>query len=141
MEKYRVVLRENSINRNEQFLRYLGAILWVESAGMPSARSHRDAVGLMQVTAVAAEHAIKLCPSLTRYTNSGVEWWSSSTVNVKVASCYLEYARRYTGSWVGALILYNGGFKSLTKFNAGATIPTETGHYVENVLDTINQCH
>lgn len=123
-------------------MQYLSAVMWVESGGREDAISPKNAVGIMQVTQAAAIHTISLCPAIHRGSaQHNMRNLMLSSVNIRIASCYLQHARLVSGSWVGALVMYNSGYYGLTRLNNNARVPTETAQYVVSVLNTINQCY
>lgn len=115
------------------------SVIKAESGFRNDAVSHAGAVGIMQVTEVAAIHARSLC--FQHIPLKDTPMMSDIAGNVKLGTCYLGYALRESGGDItGALIMYNGGIRALTSHRRGGKIPTESAHYAVRVLGNINSC-
>lgn len=126
-----------SRNKDQQFIEYLHAIIYVESRYSTTAVSHVGASGLMQLTAPAVSDAAQFCALPLRPKNlQGVR------TNVQYGSCYLMRLLQYTeGNYTEALIIYNGGFLALTKYRAGQPLHIETANYVLQVTRMRQMCN
>lgn len=124
----------------EKFGRLVLSVIKVESNWNPLALSHANAMGIMQVTEVAAIHSRALC--FQHIPVRDTPMMSDIEGNVKLGSCYLGYALREAhGDVLGALIMYNGGIRALTKHVRGASIPNESAQYSLRVLSNYNTCN
>lgn len=127
----------HSAVKQGDFLSYLLSIAYVESRFNSEARSPMGAVGLLQITGVGAIDAAKECliPSV-RLDKLYVPAW-----NVLYSSCLLrKYLRETGGSWFHTLILYNGGYRQLTRFLSTGTLAPETRDYVLQVMNVHGLC-
>lgn len=84
---------------------YLNRLVWAESRGKTNAKSHRGAIGLMQITQ----------PALDDYkTFEGVEYTLNDMYNdyhnVKVGTWYIERLRKSFTNEVEVVSAYNMGF-------------------------------
>lgn len=109
---------------------YVYAVAWVESAFNPRAVSPKQAYGLLQITRVAMMEAAAYChipvvKDMTRLLEP--------ITNVKYGSCYLKFLTEQTDTYLGALILYNGGYRALALYEKGLNVPNETAQYVLQV--------
>jgi len=124
--------REASLHKDKEFMEYLLTIIYVESRFDKKAISSADARGLMQMTAIAVREAVGSCPSLKPLGN--ITKLHDSVTNVKYGSCFLK--KMYDdmeGDWTRTLILYNGGYAQLNRYNKGQEIASETANYVLKV--------
>ena len=101
------------------------AVIQAESRFLPQARSHRGAVGLMQITPVTARH-LKLASPLDPQANldAGVGY---------LARLY----REHQGDLRLALAAYNAGPAAVAEAGGMPDIP-ETRQYVAEVLENLN---
>lgn len=60
--------------------------------------------------------------------------------NVKYGSCYLKFLSEQTDTYLGALILYNGGYRALALYDKGVNVPNETSQYVLQVQRIRHLC-
>lgn len=112
-----------------EFVHLIKAVITIESAWDPKARSHAGARGLMQVMPVAEQEAFWLCQItigdvyLPRH-------------NLEVGICILRRNINLSGgNLVQALAQYNGGYRALDRVRAGQTPPLETVRYIVKVLN------
>lgn len=120
--------KKHSVDKDDEFMEYLFSVMYVESRFNRQAISHADAYGLMQMTRVAVEEAVKHCNLRPL---GDMNKLHDSVTNVKYGSCYLKkMLDEVDGDWTRALILYNGGYRQLTKYDNGETIAHETANYV-----------
>lgn len=136
-------LEQHSVVRTGEFLRVLHALAYVESRFRADRRSERGAVGILQVTPVAAEHirVIRRASGLRPGGPIAVSKLAHTPTNVNIGSAYLWLAlQEADGDWVGALTMYNGGYKQLTNLRRGGIVAPETSQYVLQVLHLANTC-
>lgn len=130
--------RKYSVSKDEEFLEYMMAVIYVESAFNKEAHSNKDAIGLMQMTTPAVTDAVSHCnlrPVLD------MKHLLDSATNIRYGTCYLKKLLDETdGDWTRALIAYNGGYKQLQKYDNGDTVTTESANYVLKVLRAIKYC-
>lgn len=123
--------KKHSVDKDDEFLEYLYSVMYVESGFNKTAISHADAYGLLQMTRVAVEEAVKHCNLRPL---GDMNKLHDSVTNVKYGSCYLKkMLDEADGDWTRALILYNGGYKQLQKYDRGDTVTHETANYVLKV--------
>ncbi len=61
--------------------------------------------------------------------------------NIRYGTCYLRQALEYTsGDWTRALVMYNGGYKQLAKYDNGGNIASETAQYILQVQTVLSKC-
>lgn len=130
-----------SVRKDSEFMRYLMAIIYVESRFQASAVSEMEARGLMQMTQIAVTQAEQDC-KLRKVLD--MQHLHDRTTNIKYGTCYLsELVEEMEGDWVRALIIYNGGYLSLQKYDKGGNINQETSNYVlqvQRILGTTKEC-
>lgn len=98
------VLRYAALHRLDPLL--LMAVIKVESRFDPRARSHRGAIGLMQLMPETARWAAEQM----RLPSFSVEHLEDPEVNVRIGAWYLALLRnQFGGDLVLALAAYNGG--------------------------------
>lgn len=120
-----------------EFLEYLMSIIYVESRFNKQARSERDAIGLMQMTLPAVQDAVTHC---NLRPIGDMDHLYDSATNIRYGSCYLrKVLQDVDGDWTRALIVYNGGYKQLQRYDKGDTIVTETANYVLLVTRALNK--
>lgn len=123
--------RKYSLSKDDEFIQYMLSVIYVESRFRKEAKSHADAYGLMQMTAAAAEAAQSKCNLRPLPT---MDHLFDSVTNIKYGSCYLKMMLdEAEGDWIRALILYNGGYRQLTRYDRGENIANETANYVIQV--------
>jgi soluble lytic murein transglycosylase-like protein len=125
-----------SIRKDDEFLTYLLAVIYVESRFIPTAVSHRNAYGLMQITPPAISDASVHCRIPARVSNK-----FHIPTNVQYGSCYLDRLYGQTQNWTTALIIYNAGYRGLTLYNKAEPLPTETANYVLQVHRAVSLCN
>ncbi len=104
----------------------LKAIIEVESGGRPGARSHKGAVGLMQLMPETAAEV-------------GVKDRTDSHQNIQGGTIYFRtLLERFGGNVVLALAAYNAGPASVEKYK-GIPPYLETVRYVRKVLEAWNR--
>jgi len=108
---------------------WLLSVAFVESAFMETATSRKGAQGLMQLMPVG---------SLAGQLECGI---GPDASNVRIGSCLLRsYLREAEGSWFETLILFNSGYKGLTRWHLHGTLSTETTQYVLRVFAVHEAC-
>lgn len=126
-----------SRNSDQVFHEYLLAIIYVESGFNVHAISSKGAMGLMQLTRVAILDATTHCGMGIPATLNVYD----PALNVRLGSCYLDRLLQVTGGdYLRALILYNGGFIQLTKYDRGENIASETANYILKVNRARGMC-
>lgn len=123
----------NSVEDNDLFLQYIIAVIAVESHFRPDVVSSAGAIGLMQVTKIAEKEARQYCQI------KNLDSLTDVAYNILIGSCYFKWAREQTGSYIGALMVYNGGMRQYNRWVAGKNLPTETAQYVLKVLAIIKE--
>lgn len=114
------------------------AVIYRESGFNPHAHSEAEAYGLTQMTQVAVTMAERECklPRLRQMSRL----YDSFTA-VRYGSCYLDYAMRMASDDVtGASILYNGGVLTLTRYQRGENINSESANYALQIVRVLQQC-
>lgn len=120
-----------SVDKTDEFMYYLVAVIYTESRFNKRAVSPAAAHGLMQMTVDAAEVSQRVC-NLRPLLNMESLWESST--NIRYGSCYLkQMLTEAEGDWDRALILYNGGYRQLTRYDNGDSIASETANYVVQI--------
>lgn len=115
---------------------FILAILLTESGGDPKAFNRRaNAQGLMQMTPIGIKEAEIQCPKLKRTTDRNMLNWRT---NLKYGGCLYGYYRKESARLavdpdVGALILYNGGYRALDNYKRGDSLNRETANYIIRV--------
>lgn len=137
-EKLPDLYLKHSRRKDDLFLRYMFAVIYVESGFNRNARSPKDAYGLMQMTAVAVQDAQAYCK--LRAVPDMAHLFDSVT-NIRYGTCYLQKAiEELEGDWTAALIMYNGGYRQLTRYQKGESIVQETANYVLQVQRALAVC-
>lgn len=128
----------SSVRRDTEFVKYLMAIIYVESRFNPDAVSNKSAYGLMQMTEIAVREAQKSCnlrPVLD------MDHMFDTHTNIQYGSCYLhKLNQEMHGDWIRTLIAYNGGYSALIRYEKGDTIPNETAQYIISVHRALQSC-
>lgn len=123
--------------KDVEFMEWALAVMYVESKFDRLAVSPKDARGLMQMTEIAVEDSIQGC-KLPRIPADKLH---DSFTNVRYGTCFLSMMNKVaTGDWVRTLILYNGGYVQLQKYDRGLTMARETTEYVTKVTEARNVC-
>lgn len=129
--------RKGSVSQDEEFLEYLFSIIYVESGFNGKAISPMEAYGLMQMTRIAVTDAVKHC---NLKPISDMARLHDSVTNVKYGSCFLKkMLDEVDGDWTRALILYNGGYAALKRYESGKNVPEETAQYVLKVNKVLKE--
>lgn len=118
-----------SHNQDPEFLEYLVSLIYVESRFNSKAVSGKGARGVMQITPIAVTEAAQHCklPLVPKDIHD-------LNTNIQYGSCYLMRMLDHAeGDWTKALILYNGGYRSLTKYEKGDSLNNETANYTLQV--------
>lgn len=114
------------------------AVIYVESGFERNVKSEKEAYGLMQMTAVAVQDAQTYCKLRPL---GSMDHLFDSVTNIRYGTCFLQKAYEDTdGDWTRVLILYNGGFKQLTKYDKGENIASETANYVLRINRALSMC-
>lgn len=118
-----------SHNQDSVFLEYLVSLIYVESRFNRMAISGKGARGVMQITPIAVAEAALYC----KLPRNPKDIHDVST-NIQYGSCYLmKMLEDAGGDWTKALILYNGGYRSLTRYEKGDSVNLETANYTLQV--------
>lgn len=127
----------SSISQDPLFVKYLVAMMYVESSFRSTVISNRDAHGLLQLTQAAVDDAADHC-GLPRASVSAMH---QPNLAIQYGSCYVrKLYREMDGDWTRILIVYNGGYRSLTRHLEGGIIPIETADYLFKVHSALNKC-
>lgn len=129
--------QQHSAIKSGEFLGYLLSIAYVESRFNSQAKSPAGAYGLLQLTLPGAVDAALECglPSVHPSRLLHPTW------NIVYSSCLLRrYLKDAGGSWFHALILYNGGYVQLTRYNSTGVMAKETQDYVLKVMHVHGLC-
>jgi soluble lytic murein transglycosylase-like protein len=127
------------IRYGSEFVKYTLAIIYVESRFRPDAISPMDAYGLMQMTEIAVREAQQECGLRHVY---DMRHLLDPTTNIEYGICYLRML--YTeleGNWTEVLLVYNGGYRQLTRYRESLTIASETANYVLQVQRVLGMCN
>lgn len=134
-----------SVRGDGDFLSLIVAIMAVESQYNVQALSPTGAIGLMQVMPIGAIEAERQCPRLAHMGNQHGRHPAikllDPTNNIRYGSCLLShYMKQVDDNVLLALIMYNGGYKQLTRITNNATVTTETREYVFRVHQQLRKC-
>lgn len=128
----------HSVDKGDEFLEYVMAVIYVESRFNRNALSDKQAYGLMQMTAPAVFDAMHHCRLKPVFE---MESLFDSATNVRYGTCYLrKLLTDFQGNWKRALITYNGGYRQLEKYDKGEAVVTETANYVLQVERARDLC-
>lgn len=128
---------DHSISREKLFVKYLVAVMYVESSFRPDAVSPKDAYGIMQMTQDAVTDAADHCG----LPHTDVRAMLIPTLGVQYGSCYMrKLHREMDGDWTRILIVYNAGYRALTRHIEGGTLPNETTEYLYKIHSALNRC-
>ena len=121
----------SSLKGDPETIKYIPAIIQVESAGKIDAVSSAGALGLMQLTVPAIIDAADHCGISRLVTKAEL---IIPETNIKYGMCYLDLLHsQFDGDWMEILTVYNGGYKSLTRLRRGVNVNHETANYVVKV--------
>lgn len=127
----------HSKRRDREFMELVVAVIAAESSFNRKARSRANARGLMQVTKIGVREVVVQC----EYIKIRQSKLHDSRYNVKYGTCLLDYyLKEAKGDSMAALILYNGGYKQLTKFITQGRLIKETADYVIRVNSYLRRC-
>ena len=141
IEKLLAALAAGSVSTSHDFMTLVVTVIAAESNFVPHAKAATSgAVGLMQVTDIGAREAERQCPFLIReYRNRRI--LTDPTTNIAYGSCLLRYyMSQVNNNILLALVLYNGGYRQLTRLATNATLTTETREYVLRVHHYLRRC-
>jgi hypothetical protein len=155
------VLMKHVVDTSADFVSHVVALMAVESGFNSKARSPVGAVGIMQVMPIArteVQHVVARYQRLlltaeyltvaeldyyanyiSRCTYNKLDKLSDIRHNIQIGSCYFAWALRFTGSYMGALVIYNGGLVQYNRFVRGQSIASETANHVLKTLYLINK--
>jgi len=121
--------RLETIEQNRMLL----SLIKIESDFRPAVVSHKNAVGLMQLTRPAVIDAAREC-NLSE--DISTENLKTVYTNVTYGTCYLKkLLRERKGNWLEVLIIYNGGYRQLTRYLKGDILVLETERFVMKVMN------
>lgn len=140
IEKLLTAMTAGTVSLNPDFMTLVVAVIAAESNLVPHARSATsDATGLMQVTGIGAQEAENQCPFLIR--QHRIRMLHEPATNVAYGTCLLRYyLNQVNNNTFLALVLYNGGYRQLTRLETNATLTTETREYVLRVHHYLKRC-
>jgi len=124
-------IEEMAGDENRNFLYYLHTLIYVESSYNPHAVSTQGAVGLMQMTSLAAQDAAAYCriPVPTK------EVLAYYRTNILYGTCYLHLLLDiYGGDWYTTLAAYHGGNAAANLLREGKTIGKNTANYITKIM-------
>lgn len=125
------------VSQDPLFVKYVIAVIFVESSFRSHVVSGKNAYGLMQMTQGAILDAAKFCnlPVLQDH-----EMLSPEN-GVKYGSCYLKKLYRdLEGDWTRVLVVYNSGYLGLTRFIEAGSLTNETAEYIVKVHSALHKC-
>lgn len=133
-----LTLYTRSVRRTDTvFLQHLMALIFIESKFNRNATSHAGAYGLTQLTDVAIKDAAKYCHLPVKKAS---ELFDVSQ-NVKYGACYLDLLlSQVDQDYTRATIMYNGGYRQLTKYELGQPMTLETSNYALQVERAYRAC-
>lgn len=140
------VFERSSYVKNPEFIILAASLAAVESGLNARAVSGSGAVGLMQVTLIGAKEAERQCPAFLA-PDKGERLLALNTrlldpdTNVKYGTCLLHYYLREVNHFATlGIILYNGGYKQLTRLADSGTLTKETQDHILRVNQNIRRC-
>lgn len=140
------VFERSSYVKNPDFIILAVALTAVESGFNSRATSSSGAVGLMQVTSIGAKEAEQHCPAFLA-PGKGERLLALNTrlldpdTNVKYGTCLLHHYLQEVNYFVTlGLVLYNGGYKQLTRLSDSGTLAKETQSHILRVNQNIRRC-
>lgn len=122
---------------DEETVKLIVSIMYVESRFRPESISKSAAYGLMQMTRVAMLEAADYCdlPIV------GMDKLLDPVQNIRYGSCYLNYLMdELDNDLTEVLIVFNGGYRQLIKYKVGSSMAGETANYVLAVRRAYNIC-
>jgi soluble lytic murein transglycosylase len=135
------VIYQSSIRIDTQFLSYFLPLIEVESGCNPEAVSPVGAIGLGQLTPIALldiKQAIEkkeFVKYADKCSNLKFVQMVDPSFNVRASSCYVQLLlNRYSGSYMLALMAYNGGGLQVKRFKQGRKLVSETFNYLLRIL-------
>lgn len=138
VQKLPALYHKHSKRKDLEFMQYLMSVIYVESRFNRQAVSQADAYGLMQMTRIAVQESVDTCklkavPDMTHLFDSAT--------NIRYGTCYLKkLIDDMGGDWTRALIVYNGGYAQLQRYDRGDVLVTETANYVIQVNRALGIC-
>lgn len=127
-----------SVRKDPEFLKYIYAIIYVESRFNKQAVSDKGARGLMQLTEPAIVDSRKYCSIAQKNSNKLFD----SHQNVKLGSCYLsKMLADSDNSYDLAVIAYNGGQTQANKYARDENIAGESANYILQVRKAVDLCN
>lgn len=130
-------LASHSLSKDPEFLKSLMAVMYVESRFNPDAVSPKGAHGLLQMTPPAVLDAALEC----NLAPVPIESLLDPATNVRFGSCYLrQVLQEQKGNLDRALIVYNGGYRQLIRYDQGLPIANETAQYILQVRRALDVC-
>lgn len=140
------VFERSSYSKDPDFITLAVALTAVESGFNSKALSSSGAVGLMQVTPIGAKEAEQQCPAFLapgrgeRLMALNKRLLDPDT-NVKYGTCLLHYYLQEVNHFATlSLVLYNGGYKQLTRLSDSGTLAKETQDHILRVNQNIRRC-
>ncbi len=125
------------LSESDEFMQYLIALMYVESRFSRTALSTQGAWGLTQLTDLAVLDAAEHCSLPKRKARQ----LQDSVSQVKYGACYLAKGLTVTsGDWIRTLIVYNGGYLQLSKYEMGLPMVQETSNYTLQVIRARQLC-
>ena len=126
-----------SVRKDAEFLKYVYAIIYVESRFNKQAVSEKGARGLMQLTEPAILDSRKHCSIAAKNSNKLFD----SHQNVKLGSCYLsKMLADSDNAYDVAVVAYNGGQVQANKYERDENIAGESANYLIQVQRAIKLC-
>lgn len=142
-----------SSRKTTDFLQLALAVMFVESRMRHGRESEAGALGVMQVTPIAAVEMDRQAgrhtpgrestPTPLLIAEYAVVRYqlTSPRRNIQVGTEYLDYCLDLAGgSRPGALVCYNAGPSMLRSFERWDRIPNETSEYVARVMQALHMC-
>lgn len=126
-----------TIAEDEETVKLILAIIYVESRFRPNLISKAKAYGLMQITKGAMLEGSEYCglPVIP------VTKLLDSAINIRYGSCYLHKLLEELNDIDAVLIVYNGGYVSLTRYLKGVSMNKETANYLLQVRRSLQLCN
>lgn len=122
----------------------MSALIQVESGWNPNAVSHKGAVGLTQMTAIAwkdlQQATIPLPPKCRPAASFSPQALQEPELSIFYGSCYLKLLKERYGTWAEAIIAYNGGHRQVMRWRRGLRIAPETASYLQKIWYNIEVC-
>lgn len=116
---------------------FILAIVLTESGGKPKAiNKSANAQGLMQMTPIGIKEAEIQCKYLLKTDRNMMNW----RTNLWYGGCLYNYYRKESirlgiDPDVGALILFNGGYRALRRYKQGKPLNRETANYIIRIRE------